>query len=360
MYNAHVSEQSDEYDNAEQAAVNENVNATTAPIGACSNGLLGSGRSVLTSYVVPPETWLAFTTAERRQNWITPRIPPNVSLDCWTKWSTPRLAYVREYNWEKRGARGLFEIDHYGVGNFNTRFVIGSPISPSLYTYVNQTLGESGAKFAILSRNATWMSAAIGGFDPMPITSDEQDADGVFWVHYNDTGGEYSRIRLPYRAFANYMRELVPADLRQASWPQDDSSAPAPESLLLGESTPLVTGTAQSRAAPGTDVPAMPAPLTNPSDATPGTTVDAKLINETFWSVDLSRFWPQFMTALDIALYSPVGSKDLMAVLSRKEHWFAIEKYMAKHRGAYRWVPPKYASGSQFGSSDVKPRYLLP
>lgn len=312
-------------------------------IGACSSGLIGSGRSILSSYIIPPETWLVLTTEERRRNWVTPLIPPDVSLQCWNRWDTPRLAYVREYNWEKRGARGMFAVDHYGSGNFNIRFVIGRPISPSLYIYINKKMGESGANFAILARNTHWVSAVIGAFD-------NQQGKDIFWVHYNDNGRDYRRIKLPYETFTDYMQTLIDGDVAAISWPDTEA-----HTVTLGDTTPLTTGPTNAPASTGM-VPDEAQSLLASPDA-PGTSTDAPLINETFAGVDLTRFWPQFMVALEIALFSPVASEDLLNELATKPHWVAIEQYMNSNRGSYRWVPPTYAEGSLYGKAD-KPDYL--
>lgn len=315
-------------------------------IGACSSGLIGSGRSILSSYIIPPETWLVLTTEERRRNWVTPRIPPNVSLKCWNRWDTPRLAYVREYNWEKRGARGMFAVHHYGSGNFNIRFVIGRPISPSLYIYVNKSMGESGANFAILARNAHWVSAVIGAFENDP----GNDMSGVFWVHYNDNGRDYRLIKLPYQTFIDYMETLIDGKVEATSWPNAEDHI-----VTLGDTTPLATGPTNAPAS--TEMVPDEAQSLLASPGAPGTSTDAPLINETFAGVDLTRFWPQFMVALDIVLFSPVASRGLSYELEKKGHWTAIKKYLSSNSGSYRWVPPTYAEGALYGSAD-KPDYL--
>ena len=317
-------------------------------IGGCSNGLVGSGRSVLTSYVVPPETWLAYTSAERRDNWVTPRIPPTVSLKCWNEFDPPRVAYVQEPNWEKKGARGPFALTHWGNGNFGLKFCIGQPISPALYHYLNETMGQSGASFAVLARNVWWMSAAIGGFDD--VRSDPMG--GQFWVHYNDNGHTYNHVRLPYADFTEYMRKILPDELRDKSWPTPpDQQEPA---VTHGDSRPLTTPSPGlvvnlSGFEPSSSAAEVLAhPNTKPAEPTP---------NESFFGVDMKRFWPQFMVALEIALLSPVSSHDTLVALREKKHWPAIEAYMRKNRGKYRWMPPIYSVGTTLGH-DKRPEYL--
>jgi hypothetical protein len=293
-----------------------------ALIGACANSAVSSARSVLSSYIIPPETWIAFASRKRRQNWVTPRIPPEVSLKCWNELIPPRLAYVKEYNWQKLGARGPFVVSHYGSGNFNLRFVIGSPLSPSLYIYSTHSLGESGARFAILSRSVWWMSAAIGGFDDVAT----DPLGGIFRVHYNDDGRTYTHVRLPYAAFADYIKKVIDART------QLPAAAVAP---------PVTTTPAAAAAAATTTT--TPAPVETP-------------INETFEGIDMTRFWPQFMTSLDIALYSPAVSRPLLAILTEKSRWTSISRYLGENRGKYAWIPPTYAANSY--GSHTKPDYL--
>lgn len=325
-------------------------------IGRCSNTPFDAVWEVLDSYVVPSDLWGRIPTRERRQNYVAPRIPPNVSLDCWKAFRTPRLAYVRTWNWEKKGVRGLFSLTHQGTSRFGLRFFIGHAISPTLYTYLNSGMGESVTNFAIREQDVWWLSAVIGAFEDYP--GDEKG--GRFWVHYSDDGEHYRMLQLPYAAFANYMQLIVPKELRAASWHGESVSEQEKRMLapgsVQGDDRPLVTG--QGGLHPIVMQP--PASLvTGPQTAAGGTAEQeaAPLLNETFYGVDMDRFWKQFMTSLDILLWSPVGSASLLAQLQTKAHFSAISAYMQENRGTYAWVPPQYAA-SMRGGNLTKPDYL--
>lgn len=314
-------------------------------IEACPGRIVGSERSVFRSYIFTPATWVKWPTRERLENWVTPRIPADVSLKCWDPFVRIRLVYSNEPNSEKTGVRGLFGVTHEGRAGYGVHFYIGHPISPALYTYVNTSMGESGVNFALYDRYASWVAAVIGGFEDAP----GDRMGGTFVVHYNDDGKRYQVVRLSYEEFTNYMRTVLPDKLRDISWPVPDGlQGPT---TVHGDILPLDMPASSSTSNPAA---ATPLPLDLPADVK--TEEKQPLVNETFLNVDMKRFWPQFMVALEMALFSPIGSRDMLALLSSKQHWPAISAYMSDKRGSFPWIAPKYADGPEA----ARPDYLSP
>lgn len=347
--------------------------------------------TVFTNYAVPPEAFLRLANTDRKNEWITPAIPPTVSLDRWKAIEPPRLAYVREYNWERKGVRGMFLISHYGRGSFGLEFLIAKPISPSLYLQLGSGNGQASQRYAVWGRNTWWVSAVIGAYED----NRNDPVGGQFIVHYNDDGVHYHRIRLPYEAFLDYLKTVVDADLLPFfEKPVPPPTVPRSDLASGGSSSFADVFGAGGTASFATGVPSRPdvvqglppsrAPtaqyeippfaaesigetLGDPVSlaATPGevagATPDSPLINETFWQVDMRRFWPQFMTALELVLYSPVRSKDLLALLERKHNWTLVQVYMERNRDGWAWLSPKYrlpiCDGESVGNQ-FEPDYL--
>lgn len=288
--------------------------------------VFSSGLNVLTSYIVPKQTWRYLSTPERKENWVTPQIPDNVSTEAFDSFSRTRIAYVSEYNWQRTGARGMYAITHYGYSNFGLTWVIGSPIAPDLYRQLGAAGGLSGARFAILARNTYWAAAALGGLK-MGAGGEPQ-----LIVHYND-GPTYHLLHLPWTTVTDFIWSKSSPAVKEVEWPDrhDDSTT------LLGSDVPLAP---PSALAPG---------------ATPKTA--AKLISAEFENIDLTRFWPQLWTALDIALYSPTRSKNLFAELSELEHWSAVKSFLEKNSGRFEWAPPRVDG---YIGKVTKPDYMSP
>lgn len=315
----------EELTDAATAAEETTTTAIGTPIGARA---FSSGTSLLTGYIVPKQVWRHWSTRKRRDNWVTPQIPASVSIESFTPFHHPRLAYVQEYNYERTGARGLFEITHYAYANWGLAWVIGNPISPSLYAYLGAAAGASGARFAILARNTFWTAAVIGGFK-----HGGGDDDASFIVHYNDDG-RYRLIHLPWTALTDFVFTKSPDDVKKMSWPKRAATSSA---TTLGDTTPLLATAAATPPPPG---------------ATPG----APLINEGFYGIDMKRFWPQFLNALEMAAWSDFGSRDLFAQMSNMPHWPVVQNYMEAHSRRFDWVPPLYAATSRLGKTS-RPNY---
>ena len=325
--------------------------------GRTANTVWNTIKSITLGYVVPPEVYR--WTPKSIENWVTPVVPPNVSLERWNPIDPIKLAYVKEYNWERQGVRGFFAISHCGRGNAGAEFVIGSLISPSLYTQLGAAIGQSGQRYIIVGRNTYWASAVIGAFENDPYSSD----GGTFVVHYNDDGNLYRVIRLPYVDFLNYIRTVVDSKIRSYMTPTgqfvsatleesvQEPPLPPPRADLLGDNQSL----SPPLPPPRMDLLGDNQPLSPSNPPVAGSTHDAPLINETFIDINMERFWPQFMTALEIALFSPVKSMDLFAQLQRKQYWTAVQVYMSKNRNNWAWVPPTYSSS--FGKY-TQPNYL--
>ena len=299
-----------------------------------------SVQSVLTSYIIPRETWLKYASKDRRRMWVTPRVPPTVSLDAFDSIDPTRFAYVREWNWEKSGVRGLFAISHWARGRFNYNQVIGKPVSSSLYTYLNKTMGMSETNFLMVAENVYWMSAVIGGFN---------SKTNSFYVHYNDDGIKYTVLSLPYDILMEYVRKLVPSNVQLMSWP----SSTTPTSVM-GINIPFA-----GRDLPPRPLPGEPQPIFG--DYGSPTTIETEPpINEGFFGVDMSRFWPQFLVSLEIALFSPVRSVDLFNTLTQLPHWSALQYYFAMNRGKIAWLPPLYVPTLRIKSLGkyTKPDYM--
>lgn len=307
---------------------NDDVNrSTTTPLIGADSSTWSSTKSILTSYIIPREYWLRHPTADLRKMWVTPRIPPTVSLDAFDAIEPNRFAYVREWNWEKSGVRGLFAISHWGRGRFNYHQLIGKPVSPSLYTYLNNSMGMAETNFLIFHENAYWMSAVIGGFDP---------AHNSFYVHYNDDGNRYAVLTLPYDVVAEYVRKYVPANVQLMSWSTSTTTL-----AVIGDNTPFGEIKSTTKA---TEIIAPETP-----------------INEGFYGIDMKRFWPQFMTALEMALFSPISSVEMFHTLSQLPHWTALEYYFKHNQGRIPWIPPTYAQKLRADSlgNFTKPNYMI-
>ncbi len=323
----------------------------TAPV---SQNVLGSSAAtIFTSYVIPTSVWQLYPSKKMRENWVTLRIPPTVDPGrLWHKFSPPRMAYVLEFPESTRGVGGPFSVTHWGRSNFNISWCIAKPIDPSLYNYLNETLGESESRFAVLGRNTYWLSAIIGGFDPDGRNLGENFDGPHFYVHYNDSE-IYTAVVLPLEKVIEMVNNDAPRGLLVAEYGEDAPEVQA--ATGVGKFEPVTIDTIVPQDTDATVGETLPLKA---ADTTPGTDTKEPLINATFYAVDMARFWPQFFMALDIALpfYSRVGSTTLLNVLRNQSHWLLLKTYMEQHAGKFEYVPPRYKHHTQVGNYE-RPDY---
>jgi len=314
-----------EYDHPEVVAP-ELIGASTTSV------VTSSVKSVTTGYIFPPEIWSVLTTKKIRERWETPVVLPTDKLDDWALFTAPRIAYVREWNWEKKGVRGLFSLTHWTQSNFGLEWCIAAEISPGYTSRLVANTGQAKTRYAVLSRNVYWMSAAIGAFYPQGLPGGSITKP-VFLVHYNDTG-DRRLLHLPLDAVMTYIGEQralqgkTPPTAKQAAAAAAATEPPAEKQEPEGE-----------RAAA-----AVPAP--------------PPLINETFEDIDMQRFWPQFMMALQISLHSITKSSSLIESLQLQPTYWRLDSFVHNRGNTFEYVPPMYEGDTDRVGNYAMPEYM--